>query len=187
MRVDLFTTVHKGIRALLFDISTEAARIDLASCIAVDGLADRIHQMLAFLDEHARHEDRHVLPAVAVVAPELARSLGLEHHRLDALHLEVQVTADGLACADAEGRATVGPQLSRLLNRLIAAHLSHMHREETEVNAVLWAAYADDELAAIRGRLVGSIPTDRYAEWMIMIAPALSPIERSLVVGAAVR
>ena len=187
MRVDLFTTVHKGIRALLFDISTEAARIDLASCIAVDGLADRIHQLIAFLDEHAHHEDLHVVPAVALVAPDLARSLGVEHLALDALQVEVQITADGLACADVDGRMIVGAQLSRAINRLIAAHLSHMHREETEVNAVLWAAYADADLAGIRARLVGSIPTDRYAEWMLMIAPALSPVERSLVVGAAVR
>jgi hypothetical protein len=185
-RVDLFTTIHKGIRVLLFDISTEAARIDLASCIAVDGLVERIHRTIAFLDEHAHHEDTHVIPAVKLVASELATSLGIEHRVLDAIQTQVAVCADGLACADIEGRGPVGAQLSRLLNRLTAAQLSHMHREETEVNEVLWAAYEDADLTAIRGRLVGSIPRDRYAEWMTMIAPALNPVERSLVVGAAV-
>jgi len=185
-RVDLFTTIHKGIRALLFEIATDTARLDVAACIEVDGVVERIHRLIAFLDEHAHHEDLHVLPAVALASPDLARSLGIDHRALDEMQVQVGITADGLACADLDGRAAVAAQLGRAINRLTAAHLEHMSREETEVNAVLWASYEDTELAAIRGRLVGSIPADRYSEWMAMIAPALSPVERRLVVGTTV-
>ncbi len=183
MRVDLFTTIHKGIRALLFDISTEAARVDVSACIAVDGLVERIHQLIAFLDEHAHHEDIHVLPAIAFASPDLARSLGIDHRALDEMQVQVGITADGLACADVEGRAAVAAQLSRTLNRLTAAHLDHMHREETEVNEVLWGALGDTELAEIRGRILAALAPERHLEWQALMVPALSPVERAAVIG----
>lgn len=186
IRVDLFTLIHKGVRALLFDISTEAARIDLRSDIAVDGMLEQITRALGFLDEHAHHEDTHVLPVLRAVAPDLANSLGVDHRVLDAIQTEVECAAEKLAAAQPADRGPLGAQLVRLLNRLTAAHLTHMGREETEASSALWAALDDTELAAVRARLVGSIPTARYAEWMQMIAPALNPVERSLVVGAPV-
>lgn len=177
-RLDLFTTIHKGLRSMLFDLGTDAARIDLTSHIAVDLLVERILRALAFLDEHARHEDAHIFPAVRAADPELARQLGNDHLVIEAVQTEIEMCAETLAVAPADERRPIGAQLMRLLNRLIAQHLAHMGREETEANDALWAAHSDDELVALRARLVGGIPPDRYQEWMHMIAPALDPVER---------
>jgi hypothetical protein len=54
----------------------------------------------------------------------------------------------------------------------------HMSCEETEVNETLWAHYTDDELADIRGRLQGSIPPPRFAEWFALMVPAMNLQER---------
>ena len=177
-RVDMFTTIHKGLRVMLFDLATDAARIDLQSSIAVDLLVERIQRAIAFLDEHARHEDMHILPAVRAAAPELARQLGIDHLVIDAVQTEVEMCAEALAAAPAHQRYPIGAQLSRLLNRLIVQHLAHMGREETEANDALWAVHSDDDLAALRTRLVGDIPPDRYSEWMVMLIPAMDPVER---------
>lgn len=180
-RVDLFTTIHKGLRAMLFDLATDAARIDLTSNIAVDLLVERILRAVDFFDEHARHEDTHVFPAIRAAAPELATQLATEHLILEAVQTEVEACAEALAEAPAGERRPIGAQLGQLLNRLIIQHLAHMSREETEANQALWAAHTDDELAALHARLVGSIPAARYQEWMILIAPALDPVERRLI------
>ncbi len=182
-RIDLFTTIHKGMRSLLFDIAADAARTDVSSTIAIDLLLERIARMLAFLDEHARHEDAHILPFLVSLNPELARSLGVDHRVLDALQTQVEACAEALAAAALGDRGAIGAQLVRLLNRLIVAHLTHMEREETHANEALWLGLSDDELSAVRGRIAGSVPSTRYVEWMQMIAPALNPAERTVVAG----
>lgn len=185
-RVDLYTTIHKAIRAQLFDVATEAARVDLRSTVAVNLLAERVARVLGFLEDHAHHEDTHVLPAVHAVAPEVATSLDIEHRMLDGIQAEVAAAAAALVRAEPAHRAASGLALMRQLNRLIAAHLSHMGREETEANAALWCGYDDAALGGIQGRLIGSIPAARMAEWQEIMMPALNPVERALVTGGAV-
>jgi len=58
-----------------------------------------------------------------------------------------------------------------------------MHIEETTHNAALWAHYSDAELMQLHGRLMAAIDPREHllvARWML---PALTPAERSAVVG----
>jgi hypothetical protein len=184
-RVDLFTVIHKGVRALLFELALDTARVDPNATRAVDALVERIERALGFLDEHAAHEDLHVLPLVRSVAPALAAELAAEHRALDVVQIEVERAADALALAELSNRPAAAAALALVVNHLTAVQLIHMTREETEVNVALWAAVSDADLAAIRTRMIESIPRARYAEWMQIVGPALNPVERRLVVGAA--
>jgi hypothetical protein len=177
----MFTTIHKGLRALLFDAAAESGRVDVTVTSEIDALVARIECALAFLEEHAEVEDRHLLPALRTVAPELAASLAAEHRALDDLQHEVERAGDALLAAAPPERAGAVAALARAFHRLLAAHLGHMGREETEANAALWAALDDGELLAIRGRVVRSLGPERHAEWIAMIRPALSPQERQVV------
>lgn len=179
MRVDLFSTVHKGLRALLFELSNEVARVDLADP-GLDALLAQVGRACAFLDEHAHQEDALVVPALRQVAPELATALDREHRMLETIQTEVVGAAGALARTPT---AELGAQLLRVVNRLIAAQLAHMNREETDANHALWAGYTDDDLAAIRERLIAAIPPSRQAQWRAVLAPVLNPVERSLLGG----
>lgn len=183
MRVDLFTTIHKAIRGALFELAREAARCDLRSAAEIDALVARVERTIGYLEEHAHHEDHHVIAAVRTVAPELAASLAQDHRALDVVAIEVERAAHELATASPSERPDVGAQLVRLVNHLVAVQLVHMNREETEVNAALWEGLGDPELADIRGRILGAIPADRMTEWQALMVPALSPVERAAVIG----
>jgi hypothetical protein len=185
-RVDLFTTIHKGIRALLFDLARDAARVDPTSNQAVDGLCARVERTLGFLDEHAMLEESHVFSALRVVDVRLAEELAADHRGLEVVQVEVERAAEALALAQLSARPMAAAHLARLLNHLVAVQLIHMNREETEVSAALWAGYRDDELIAIRTRLRDTLPAERYAEWMQIVGPALNPVEHRLVIGSAV-
>jgi hypothetical protein len=185
-RVDLFTVIHKGIRSLLFDLARDAARVDLTSTHAVDGLVARIERTLGFLDEHARLEDTHMFSALRALDADLADELAEEHRALEVVQLEVERAADALALAQLSARPDAGAHLARTINHLVAVQLIHMNREETEVSACLWAGYTDEQLIAIRTRLKDTLTAERYAEWMAIVAPALNPVEHRLVIGTAV-
>jgi len=184
-RVDLFTTIHKGIRSLLFEAALETARADLSSTCEVDKLVARIERMLGFLEEHARLEDAEIVPALRLVDSVLAATLAAEHQTHPSVHAAVERAARALAMAPEGDRIVSGKHLMRVVNQLVSMQLMHMNHEETIVNAVLWGAYGDGELLAMRGRIVERIPDDRHAEWQAVLIPAVDPTER-LVLGGAV-
>ena len=56
-----------------------------------------------------------------------------------------------------------------------------MDREEREVNAALWAAFVDAELANASGRIVRELGPARMAEWGQILATSLSPHELAVM------
>lgn len=183
-RVDLYTTIHKGIRTKLFEATSAAARVDPDDAEAVDALHATIEQLLGFLEDHADHEDRHVLPALRTVAPALEASLAADHRGLHELETDVALGAEALSAAARPDRHRLAAELARTLNRLTAGHLTHMHREETEANVALWAGLDDGELIAIQTRIVTSVEPARMTEWMTFVLPSVSPTERAHLTAA---
>jgi hypothetical protein len=53
-----------------------------------------------------------------------------------------------------------------------------MEIEETELLMALHEAFTDDELRAIEGRIVASVPPQKMAAVMMLMAPALNHGER---------
>ena len=180
-RVDLFTTIHKGLRALLFEAALETARVDLSRSCEVDRLVAQIERMLGFLDEHARLEDAEIIPALRTVDPVLAATLCAEHQTHPSVHAAVLRAARALALAPDGERGTAGKHLMRVVNQLVSMQLLHMNHEETVVNAVLWGAYGDAELLAMRGRSVARLPEGRHAEWRSVLVPVVDPTERAVL------
>jgi hypothetical protein len=96
---------------------------------------------------------------------------------------EVLALAERLAGSTGLERVALGRRLHERLARLAAEHLVHMQREERDVNRSLWAHRTDEELRALHGRIVGSIPPERNAEWLGLILPALSLPERTALLA----
>lgn len=189
-RHDLYTTVHKGIRAMLFDTARTLARTEFSRPEDAATAAAAVRSALALLDEHAEHEDAVIVPEVARLLPELGAALASDHARTDALHRGIAQLADRLDAVEdaadapaAAERVAIGRRLHARFALLVAEHLQHLDREETEANRVLWAHKSDDELRAMEGRILASIPAPRLADWIALILPAASVSERGAVLG----
>ena len=78
-----------------------------------------------------------------------------------------------------------GELLGRGLNLLVAEHLKHMDREETQAMAVLWANRTDAELFVIEGKIRASIPMEKMARFARILLPALSTPERVMMLVSA--
>ena len=97
------------------------------------------------------------------------------------MHAAVERAARALALAPAGERGTAGKHLMRVVNQLVSMQLLHMNHEETVVNAVLWGAFGDAELVAMRTRSVERIPDHRHAEWRAVLVPVVDPAERRVL------
>lgn len=182
MRLDLFTPIHKGLRRTLFETAIALGRTDFSSPDETAAAETLAGECLTYLREHAEHEDRHVVPEIARLAPELAATMAEEHPALERAAIAVDSLWPRFAPLGPDERLAMGAELARRFQALVAMQLRHMEREEREVNAVFWAGMADGELLALNSRIVGSIPPARLVNFLSrVLMPALSAPERAAV------
>ncbi|MCB9898122.1 MAG: hemerythrin domain-containing protein [Planctomycetes bacterium] len=177
-RFDLYTTIHKGIRRILFETTRTVGETDFEDAREAAHAAREIGRMLAFLDEHAAHEDEVILPELATLAPELHADLRADHARVDGLQREIAAIVQRLEGANASERASLGRRLENRMGKLVAAHMLHLASEETDANRVLWAHRDDAYLVGLQTRIVEDIGPTRLADWLALALPAMNVRER---------
>lgn len=180
-RPDPLTPIHKGLRRSLFETAVLLARTDFADAAESAAAQHSVATCLEFLREHAEHEDRHMVPAVAKHDPKLAAALETAHPRLERMAIAVDTLWPRFAPLDAAARRTLGGELQRRFQAFVAEQLLHMDLEERQVLAVLWAGLTDEEIAALTGRIAASIPPPRAEEWGALLGPSLNSPERAAI------
>jgi hypothetical protein len=182
-RLDLFSNVHKGLRAALFETAALVARTDFASDGEAAVAAARCATTLRFLDEHTDHEDAVVMPELQALSPELHAALQSDHARTTGLERELGQLIERLERASVTERVSLGRRIHDRVWTLAAEHVRHMQREEQDAMRMLWAHRNDDELRAIHGRILARIAPPRTADWLALMLPAMSLSERAAVIG----
>jgi hypothetical protein len=177
-RFDGFTPIHKALRRQLFETAIALARTDFASEVETEGAARSVETCLLWLREHAEHEDRHVMPALADLASWLANDLAREHVELERAAIQVDVLFPKLGALDAAGRLQLGAELVRRFQAYVAMQLRHMEREEREVLAVFWEHLDDAALAAMSARIIADVGPVRMAVLGPLIGAAVNRAER---------
>src|SRR5215475_12629581 len=90
---DVYRNIHKGIRRLLFDVTSTFGSVDPGDGQAVDAATTQLHECVRFLVTHAEHEDAHVQPSIDRHLPVIAERVGEEHavleHQMASLELLV--------------------------------------------------------------------------------------------------
>lgn len=188
-REDLYAGIHKALRALMSDVLLAVGRADPADPQDVSDAGARVCALLDLCVSHVHHENNFVHPAIEARTPGLSADVAHEHLG----HLEqiarLRAAAQRLDTLDGAALAGALHTLYLDLSLFVAENLRHMQVEETEHNAALWCAYTDEELRAIHGALVATIPPDetmRVMRWMLphMNAPERLALLRGLREGA---
>jgi hypothetical protein len=184
MRLDVFTPIHKGLRRNLFETAIALGRTDFTSPVETAAAETLVTECLTYLREHAEDEDRHVVPEIARLAPDLAAALAEEHPELERAAIAIDSLWPRFAPLGPEERLAMGAELGRRFQALVAMQLRHMDREEREVNAVFWAKLNDRDIGALSRRIVVSISTARLLHWQQQV---LLPAWSAREIAAAAR
>ena len=81
-RVDLFTTVHKALRAVIYQLSTMLQTTDFSDERSTKACLAALEHFLELLHEHAGHEDRTIFAAMHQFDPEMIDQLEEEHKEI---------------------------------------------------------------------------------------------------------
>lgn len=174
-RHDLYQPIHKALRALMADTLLRLGALDVCDAEECAATLTQTESLLGLVDSHLDHEDRFLHPALQQRAPELVLQIEAEHaeHRASTQALRAELQALRFAPLD-----DAALRLYRHLALFIAENLSHMHFEETVLNAALWAHFSDAELQAMHERLVASIAPAEMALTLRWMVPAMTPAQR---------
>ncbi|HZX43178.1 MAG TPA: hemerythrin domain-containing protein [Myxococcaceae bacterium] len=184
-RPNRYQPIHKALRTALFDATALVARTDFAHPGEASVAARAVATLLDLLDGHAHHEEEFVMPELARHAPALLAGLETDHGRLEGLQAELRALLPRTCSDVTPEREAAGQLLGRALTLLVADHLRHMDREETEAMPVLWAHLSEVELDAMDGRIRASVPPERMPLMMRLMLPAMSTPECAALLSAA--
>jgi hemerythrin-like domain-containing protein len=175
LRVDLFTTVHKALRALIYHLGSMLQTADFADEEhAKDAVAELKH-LMEMLHEHAMYEDKTVFAATRKFDAEMVDALEAEHQELGQRQLAVDNIVKRVETAtSAEERIAAGDELNRTVNEFIAFYLAHLMREERTILPATWKYFSDEELLGMRVAVQKSTSPGRFEEWMRWMFPAIN-------------
>jgi hypothetical protein len=172
--VDLYRDIHKGIRAELFGVTGEAGRVDPASVTARVALAGHVRRVVDTLEAHAGHEDAGVQPVLEDQLPGLAARIHDDHERLARRTVALTELGDEAAESTGPSQAAAVHHLYLELAEFTGVYLAHQDVEERLVLPALRRAIGPQEILAIHGGIIASIPPDEMARSLAFMLPAMN-------------
>lgn len=184
-RYDAYLVIHKGLRALTTDVLVRAGRMDPFDEEDSAEVVARVRELIALAGSHLELEDRFIHPAMESRAPGSTAGVEAEHRSHREALARIESGCRAVESAASAARANAALELYRSLALFIAEDLVHMHAEETENNAVLWATHTDAEIVALVDRLVACVPPEKNATYVGWMVRASAPRERAGLLGHA--
>jgi len=173
--VDLFTTVHKAIRGLIYDLGLMLQTTDFTDERGRNASLAALEHLLELLHEHAGYEDRTVFAATHRFEPEIIDKLEEEHHRIDTDLDQVHKSIAKVKSASTDQEhIEAGAELNRSVNRFVAFYLSHLANEEDTVLPATLKHFNDQELMEMRAEVHRTTTPARFAEWMRWMFPSVN-------------
>ena len=178
VRVDLYSFVHRGLRAAiaqaLVDVGRAAPEFEDA-----ERVAKQVEDLVYLCRTHLEHENDFIHTAMNRRVPGSAKRTEGDHleHEHAMTRLAELVSRLRSAVTVAELRETLG-SLYRSLSLFLAHNLEHMDIEEQSNMRVLWSAYTDAELESLEHELVQSLDPETMLAFLRWMVPNVSAPER---------
>ena len=173
MRHDLVYLIHKALRTLASEILVNFQQTDFTDKIQVEVLFQDLKMLESLYHGHAEIENTMILSELEKKGIDVSKYKD-DHAEDDLLgHLLLdKITAFEDASNDHKQKAW--SELFQSLISFVSFNFSHMQKEETELNQILWSELSDAELLAIEQKVVMNTPPDKMMNYMVWFLKALS-------------
>ena len=168
-RFDLLTSIHKAIRAMIYETGGALQTADFADDQGAARAVGGLEPILGLLKEHHEVEEEFVFPRVRPFEEEIIDDLQAQHQEVERLLGAAGLAMDEAKTADAGSRVGAGVDLNRRYNELTGFYLQHLAHEEATLLPATWRHFDDAQLMAIQGAIMSSMqPGDmmQSLQWM---------------------
>jgi hypothetical protein len=180
---DLYRDIHKGIRGLLFSVTSRAGQTDPGDRTARVDLTERVDGLVDFLVAHAHHEDDFMQPTIERTLPELAARIDVEHTTLEATMDTLRSIAFEARDASVEVSRRRVHQIYLELATFTSSYLLHQDLEERVVMPALEKAVGFEALLGMHTAIVSSHSPEEMAAALAIMIPAMNLDDRAELLG----
>jgi hypothetical protein len=177
-RYNFYHAIHKALRLGHCRMLAALGAHDFRDVAKTGALLAELRQLIVLGRSHLEGENREIHTALEERAPGASAHAADDHDDHERSFAELEELIRAVEAAPAGGREAAGRALYRRYAVFAAHDMEHMNVEETELLSALHAAFTDDELKAIEGRIVSAIPPQKMAAYMALMVPALNHGER---------
>jgi hemerythrin-like domain-containing protein len=162
----LYSLIHKGIRARLYAFSTRAGKVNYANTAQVGEFSADFAALCANIRLHHTAEEEFIHPLVSDRIPGGAVRLEEEHRLVDEQLKQMSSHLAGLAekTAAFERYKDLGLEFYLSYNRFVAFFLQHIDDEEEHIQRSLFDLCTAQELGSTFGRILASQKPEHTAE-----------------------
>ncbi|MGI1661038.1 hypothetical protein ACRDNQ_02260 [Palleronia sp. KMU-117] len=183
-RHDPYGAVHKGIRAAHMRCLVAIGAADAASDAQIARLVAEINEHLAMCGTHLEDENAVLHVALDARRPGATAHAAEDHDDHLASFAELKALLSPLAAAAPGNRAPVLAALYRRFGRFVADDLLHMEHEEHVLLPDLQAAFTDEELRELEGRIVATIPPEHMVLFLDAMLEAMPKADGTAMLDA---
>ena len=180
---DLYKDIHKGIRGLLFSVTSQAGYTDPSDEAARRVLSEAVDGMVEFLVAHASHEDDYMQPSIVAHLPELGARIEAEHSTIEATMETLREIAVDARDSSPEVARRRTHHLYQELATFTSAYLLHQDLEERVVMPALEKAVGFEALLGMQNAIVGSHSPEEMAHALTIMFPAMNLDDRAELLG----
>lgn len=170
-RLNSFNLIHKALRAMMYDAALTLQQTYFADVDEAEAVLAKVKSVVRQLEQHAYYEDVFILPAIEAFEPELVEAFEKEHVANAKIGNRLQTLITMYrSLQTSEERINCGSCISKSFRDFLVINITHMSKEEIEINRVLWANYTDQQLLELNERLTAAIPPEEKmlsAKWML--------------------
>lgn len=184
-RFDLFTSIHKALRAMIYATGGVLQTADFADERAVERAAAALKPTLGQMQHHHDLEEAHVFPMVRPFEQEMIDDLRAQHEQVERLIGVAAGATDEAVSADAAERVVAGVELNRRYNELTALFLEHLAHEEATLLPATWKHFDDARLMAVQGAIIQTQQPEDLMQSLRWMFKGLNRMELVEILSAA--
>jgi len=177
-RHNFYHGIHKALRLGHCRMLPALGSLDYRDRARTAEVMAELRQLLAIGRDHLEGENREIHTALEQRVPGASAHSADDHEGHEASFEEIEQLIRVIEQADLPQRELAGRRLYRRYAVFAAHDLEHMNVEETELLSALHDAFTDEELKAIEGRIIASVPAEKMMAVMALMAPAMNHGER---------
>jgi len=171
---------HKGLRLALSRLVVASGNTDYSDEVSLNALKSLAKEVIELLHVHGVAEDTVILPALEERVPGSTATNVEDHKMLEEEVAEFAKQLDGITIASGPA---AGAKFYESVTAFFANYINHMAMEESDMNALIWDNFSDEEIMSWTGRIMSTLTPAQISSFFKYMVPALNPFERNIMMG----
>ena len=177
LRYNIYTLIHKGLRASLCQNLVDIGKLDDTDPVAVAQQLELTENLLHFCRGHLTHENEFIHTVLHELGDAPNQTIE-DHHKHETAIAELFDKITHIKKSQAPERAAQLLDFYGAFSLFVAENFTHMRVEETFNTELLWKHFSDAEIHAIEKQVIDSLTPEENLLGLLMILPNITHSER---------